>query len=78
VVAPAGRQAGDPACEGFSPSSVRALARLVAGQGELLTRSPAPVQRLGAEGVRKAHRVRYGVTRTEPEVARKMGAIVTR
>jgi transposase len=62
--------------EGFSHYSVRDLARLVAGRGEILTMSPATVQRILAALVLKPHRVRYFLTRTDPEFERKMAAIV--
>jgi hypothetical protein len=77
VVAVAGHQVEAFAFEGFSQYSVRALARVVTGQGELLTMSPATVQRILAAGVLKPHRVRYWLTRTDPDFARKMAAIVT-
>jgi hypothetical protein len=51
---------------------VRDLARLVAGRGEILTMSPATVQRILAEVVLKPHRVRYFLTRTDPLFAEKM------
>jgi transposase len=77
VVAVAGHQVEAFAFEGFSQYSVRALARVVTGQGERLTMSPATVQRILAAGVLKPHRVRYWLTRTDPDFARKMAAIVT-
>jgi hypothetical protein len=56
---------------GFSPDSGRDLARLVAGRGDVSTRSPAPVHRMLAAMVLKPHRVRYWLTRTAPECARQ-------
>ena len=61
---------------GFSHYSVRDLARLVAGRGEILTMSPATVQRILADMVLKPHRVRYWLTRTDPEFEQKMEEIV--
>src|SRR4030095_9843471 len=61
---------------GFSHYSVRDLARLVAGRGEILTMSPATVQRILAELVLKPHRLRYFLTRTDPQFEEKMAAIL--
>jgi transposase len=61
---------------GFSHYSVRDLARLMAGRGEVITMSPATVQRILTEMVLKPHRVRYWLTRTDPEFERKMDEIV--
>jgi transposase len=61
---------------GFSHYSVRDLARLVAGRGEIITMSPATVQRILAEMVLQPHRFRYWLTRTDPEFERKMEEIV--
>jgi transposase len=61
---------------GFSHYSVRDLARLVAGRGEILTLSPSTVQRILAELVLKPHRVRYFLTRTDPQFEEKMAEIV--
>jgi transposase len=61
---------------GFSHYSVRDLARLVAGRGEILTMSPATVQRILAALVLKPHRVRYFLTRTDPQFEEKMAEIV--
>src|SRR5262245_60475544 len=61
---------------GFSHYSVRDLARLVAGRGEILSMSPATVQRILAELVLKPHRVRYFLTRTDPLFEEKMAEIV--
>jgi transposase len=61
---------------GFSHDSVRDLARLMAGRGEVITMSPATVQRMLTEMGLKPHRVRYWLTRTDPECERKMEAIV--
>jgi transposase len=57
---------------GFSHDRVRALARLVAGRGEVITLSPATVQRILAEMVLKPHRLRSWLTRTDPACERKM------
>jgi hypothetical protein len=62
---------------GFSHDSVRDLARLVAGRGAIMTISPATVQRILEEMVLKPHRVRYWLTRTDPEFEQKMEEIVT-
>jgi DDE superfamily endonuclease len=61
---------------GFSHDSARDLARLVAGRGDIITMSPATVQRILAEMVRQPHRCRYWLTRTDPEFERKMAAMV--
>jgi transposase len=61
---------------GFSHYSVRDLARLVAGRGDIITMSPATVQRILEEMVLKPHRFRYWLTRTDPEFERKMEEIV--
>jgi len=61
---------------GFSQYSVRDLARLVAGRGEILTMSPATIHRILAEVVLKPHRRRYFLTRTDPLFAEKMAEIV--
>jgi transposase len=61
---------------GFSHYSVRDLARLMAGRGEVIMMSPATVQRILTEIVLKPHRVRYWLTRTDPEFERKMDEIV--
>src|SRR5215475_3753542 len=61
---------------GVSHYRVRDLARLRAGRGEGSTRSPATVQRILTEMGLKPHRVRYWLTRTDPEFARKLDAIV--
>jgi hypothetical protein len=61
---------------GFSHYSVRDLARLMAGRGEVITMSPATVQRILTEMVLKPHRVRYWLTRTDPAFERKMDEIV--
>jgi hypothetical protein len=55
---------------------VRDLARLVAGRGEIVTLSPATVQRILAELVLKPHRLRYFLTRTDPWFAGKMAEIL--
>jgi hypothetical protein len=61
---------------GFSHDSVRDLARLGAGRGEIIARSPATVQRILAQMLLKPHRVRYWLTRTDPEFERKLAEIV--
>src|SRR4030081_873242 len=61
---------------GFSHYSVRDLARLVEGRGEILTMSSATVQRILAALVLKPHRLRYFLTRTDPEFEVKMVEIV--
>jgi transposase len=61
---------------GFAHYSVRDLARLVAGRGEILTMSPATVQRILAALVLKPHRMRYFLTRTDPQFAEKMAEIL--
>src|SRR5262245_18488617 len=61
---------------GFSHYSVRDLAQLVAGRGEILTMSPATVQRILAELVLKPHRLRYFLTRTDPLFEEKMAEIL--
>jgi transposase len=66
----------EPAFNGFSQYSVRDLARLVAGRGDIITMSPATVQRILAEMVLKPHRFRYWLTRTDPAFERKMEEIV--
>jgi transposase len=55
---------------------VRDLARLVAGRGEILTLSPATVQRILAALVRKPHRRRYFLTRTDPECEEQRAEIL--
>jgi transposase len=55
---------------------VRDLARLVAGRGEILTMSPATVQRILAALVLKPHRLRYFLTRTDPLFEEKMAEIL--
>jgi transposase len=62
--------------QGFSHYSTRDLARLLAGRGEIVTISPATVQRILAEMVLKPHRFRYWLTRTDPEFEQKMEEIV--
>jgi DDE superfamily endonuclease len=61
---------------GFSPYSVRELARLVEGRGEILTMSPATVQRIFAAWVLNPHRGRYFLTRTDPQFEEKRAAII--
>jgi hypothetical protein len=61
---------------GVSPDRVRDLARLMAGRGDVITMSPATVQRLLTAMLLKPHRVRYWRTRTDPEFERKMDEIV--
>ena len=61
---------------GFSPYRVRDLARLVEGRGEILTMSSATVQRILAALVLKPPRLRYFLTRTDPEFEVKMVEIV--
>ena len=61
---------------GFSHYSVRDLARLVEGRGEILTMSPATVQRILAALVLKPHRLRYFLTRTDPQFEEKMAEIL--
>ena len=61
---------------GFSQYSVRDLARLVEGRGEILTMSPATVQRILAALVLKPHRLRYFLTRTDPHFEEKMAEII--
>ena len=61
---------------GVSHYRVRDLARLVAGRGDMLTMSPATVQRIVADLVRKPHRLRYFLTRTDPQFAEKMAEIL--
>src|SRR4029453_1932301 len=61
---------------GFSHYRVRDLARLVAGRGDMLTRSPATVHRILAELVLKPPRLRYFLTRTDPLFAEKMAEIL--
>src|SRR5712692_9823812 len=61
---------------GFSHYSVRDVARLLAGRGEILTMSPATVQRILAALVLKPHRLRYFLTRTDPQFEEKMAEIV--
>jgi transposase len=51
---------------------VRELARLVAGRGEIVTMSPATVQRILAALVLKPHRLRSFLTRTDPWFEEKM------
>ena len=69
---------GEPEREyqGFSHYSTRDLARLLAGRGEIVTISPATVQRILAELVLQPHRFRYWLTRTDPEFERKREEIV--
>jgi transposase len=61
---------------GFSHDSVRDVAQLVAGRGEILTLSPATVQCILAEVVLKPHRVRCFLTRTEALFEEKMAEIL--
>jgi transposase len=61
---------------GFSHYSVRDLARLVAGRGEIITMSSATIQRILDDLVLKPHRVRYWLTQTDPEFQQKMEEIV--
>jgi hypothetical protein len=61
---------------GFSHYSVRDLARVVAGRGEILTMSASTVQRILAEVVLKPHRGRYFLTRTDPLLEEKMAEIL--
>ena len=61
---------------GFSHYSVRDLARLVAGRGEIITMSPSTVQRILTAVVLKPHRLRYFLTRTDPWFAEKMAEIL--
>lgn len=61
---------------GFSHSSGRDWARLVAGRGEILTRSPSTVQRILAALVLNPPRVRYFLTRTDPWFEEKMAEIL--
>jgi transposase len=49
---------------------------LVTGRGEILTMSPATVQRILAELVLKPHRVRYVLTRTDPLFEEKRAEII--
>jgi putative transposase len=49
---------------------------LLAGRGEIVTLSPATVQRIWAERVLKPHRFRYWLTRTDPEFEQKREEIV--
>jgi hypothetical protein len=51
------------------------LARVVAGRGEIVTMSPATVQRILAALILKPHRLRYFLTRTDPLFAEKMAEI---
>jgi transposase len=62
----------------FSHYSVRDLARLVAGRGEILTMSPATVQRIVAALVLTPPRLRYCLTRPEPVFEEKRAEIVAR
>jgi transposase len=62
--------------EGFSPYSVRDLARLVAGRGEILTMSASTVHRILAALVLKPHRLRYFLTRTDPLFEEKRAEIL--
>jgi transposase len=77
VVSVACQEAQERDFSGFSHYSVRDLARLVAGRGAIITMSPATVQRILEEMVLKPHRVRYWLTRTDPEFEQKMEEIVT-
>jgi hypothetical protein len=61
---------------GFSHSSGRALARVGAGRGDLLTMRPATVQRILADLVLKPHRLRYCLTRTDPQFEEKRAEII--
>jgi transposase len=61
---------------GFSHSSVRDLAQLVKGRGEMLTMRPATVQRILAALILKPHRVRYCLTRTDPWFEEKRAEIL--
>jgi len=61
---------------GFSHYSVRDLAQLVKGRGEILTMSPATGQRILAALILKPHRVRYFLTRTDPLFEEKMAEIL--
>lgn len=61
---------------GFSHYSVRDLAQMVKGRGEILTMSPSTVQRILAALILKPHRVRSFLTRTDPLVEEKMAEIL--
>jgi hypothetical protein len=63
---------------GGSHYSVRDLARLGEGRGEILTMSPATVQRILAAVRLKPHRVRYFLTRTDPQFEEQRAEIVQR
>jgi transposase len=76
VVAVACQGESEREYQGFSHYSTRDLARLLAGRGEIVTISPATVQRMLAELVLQPHRFRYWLTRTDPEFERKMEEIV--
>lgn len=76
VVSVAGQEERERDFRGFSHDRGRDLARLMAGRGDVITMSPATVQRLLTAMGLKPHRVRYWLTRTDPEFARKMDAIV--
>lgn len=67
---------GERDFSGFSHYSVRDIARLVAGRGEIISISPATVQRILSDLVLKPHRFRYWLTRTDPEFEQKMEEIV--
>lgn len=61
---------------GFSHYSVRDLARLLEGQGEIITISASTVQRILDNLVLKPHRFRYWLTQTDPDFQEKMEEIV--
>ena len=75
VVAVAGPGAAERELRGFFHDRVRDLARWVAGRGEILTRSPATVQRILAALVLTPQRLRYCWTRTAPRFEEKRAAI---
>jgi transposase len=61
---------------GFSHYRIRALARVVAGRGDIVTMSPATVRRILTALILKPHRLRYFLTRTDPLFEEKMAGII--
>ena len=76
VVAVACQGTEERECGGFSHYRGRDLARLVEGRGESLTMSPATVQRIVAALVLNPHRVRYFLTRPDPQFEEQRAASI--
>jgi transposase len=76
VVAAACQGVAEHEFGGFSHSSVRDLARVVAGRGEIVTMSPAPVQRILTALILKPQRGRSFLTRTDPVFEEQRAEII--